>query len=356
MVDLPLLVPETQQRELLGRKKSREYRHQQKATRNELLRQEASLRQELIALRRLRKEETTKFEATQTHSFLLLRDLAKRLREERKIAERRQQQLIGLINNQTIYIKTIRDTVGKQLSTAMALVRTPYSRRIGSPTGAENYAFYIQGLDASFQITNEVFRAYNALFAGETRSVHKQVTEGVVEYFSPRSRAILPMSPLKAGDALWRVSAQHFAKYEGFVQYEDVQDPDNTLIESFIDSCVLETGMEVKVRQHFISRRFQFDNQVFITWHFVSEGIGVFSGLRMDETGWMRMKPSGSRTEPGTVLEMCICRAPPRATETILDESVANDVYKGLQRISERTLDSVLASSEAALLLLEDME
>eukprot|EP00644_Phytophthora_capsici_P016910 jgi/Phyca11/574072/estExt2_Genewise1.C_PHYCAscaffold_590108 len=240
----------------------------------------------------------------------------------------------------------------------MALARSTYNQRIGSPTGAENYAFYIQGLNASFKITNEVFRAYDALFAGETRSVHKQVTDGVVEYFSPRSRVVLPLSSLKAGDILWRIGLQLDSEKEGYVRYEDVPDPNNTLVKSYIESIVLETGVKVKVRQHFISRRFQFDNQVFMTWHFVSEGIGVFSGLRADETGWIRLKPSTSLTEPGSVLEMCVRRAPPSSTGMKFDESVANNFYNGaLQQRSESILDNVVTSAEATSLgnLLEEM-
>ncbi|KAG1712383.1 hypothetical protein DVH05_000131 [Phytophthora capsici] len=332
------LFPETQQKKLLGPAKSREYRRQQKAIRKELRRQEASLRHELTTLQLSKKDEFAKLDACRSHRFLLLRDLAERLREERKIAELRQQQLISLINNQTIYINTIRATVGKQLSTAMALVRSPSNQRIGSPTGAASYATYIQGLDASFQITNEVFRAYDALFASGTCSAYKQVTDGVVEYFSPRSRVVLPMSPFKAGDTLWRAGSQHYNKKEGFVRYEDGQDLDNTVTESFIESTVLETGMQVKVRQHFIARRFQFDNQVFMIWHFISEGMGVFNEMKSEETGWIRLEPSVSPEEPGTVLEMCICRAPLSST----DEAAANAFYKGLQQISENTLDSVV--------------
>ncbi|KAG1692564.1 hypothetical protein DVH05_025316 [Phytophthora capsici] len=236
--------PEIQQRKLFGPEKSREYRRQQKTIRNKLLRQEASLRQELIALRLSKMEQ---FDATRPQCSLLLRDLAERLREERKNAERRQQQLIGLINNQALYIKTIRDTVSKQLSTAMALVRSPYSQRIGSPTGAENYAIFTQALNDSFQTTREVFRAYDALFAGEMSSVHKQVPSDVVGYFSPRSRVALPITPLEAGDTLWRVGFQHDTEKEGYVRYEGVQDPEkNTLIKSYIDDVVLETGIQVK--------------------------------------------------------------------------------------------------------------
>ncbi|KAG1697259.1 hypothetical protein DVH05_016546 [Phytophthora capsici] len=360
MDHLPALesIPETQQRKLVGPEKSRAYRRQQKAMRKELLRQEASLRQELTALQLLKKEELAKVDATRPHCYLLWRDVAQRQRTERKMAQDRQQQLLSLLSNQTLYIKTIRDTVGERLGAAMALVRSPYRQNIACPTGPVNYAAYVQGLEASFQVTNNIFQAYDALFAGGPLSVHKQVTDGVVEYYSPRSRVTLPMSPLKAGDTLWRTSLQYNTKKEGYVRYEGNWDADNTLIENYLDPIVLESGTQVTVRQHFIARRFRFDNQVFMTWHFISEGNGDFSVLRADETGWCRLEPSSSPMEPGSVVEMCICRTLPSSSETKFAKSVANDFYRGLQRISRYTLDSVVTAAEATLLgnLLEEVE
>lgn len=106
--------------------KSRTYRIDQKALREDLRRQEKELRKELLRLEKRAKERKAKENAGWYTGLFLWRDLANRLRVERDTAESQQQKLRFLINNQATYIDILREVLTKRCTGPIVVREQPH--------------------------------------------------------------------------------------------------------------------------------------------------------------------------------------------------------------------------------------
>lgn len=89
---------------------------------------------------------------------------------------------------------------------------------------------------------------------------------------------------METSNTLWHLYLQNFSSKPDYQQY-DVGDLNNTLVASFSDAPVLESGETVQIRQRCVVRRFVQGNRILSTWKFGFEGEGIFSGLMANETG-----------------------------------------------------------------------
>ncbi|KAG7384946.1 hypothetical protein PHYPSEUDO_002092 [Phytophthora pseudosyringae] len=173
------------------------------------------------------------------------------------------------------------------------------------------------------------------------QATHKSGTDDVVEYFYPRSNIVLPFS---LRSSLWELGENRYCNRPAFERYLNVEDPNNTVVARFVARNVLNTGTIGQKQQQFIARRFVEDDRIVITWKFISEGDGIFSGMKVDETEWWRLLPSTDVAEAGTVVEMWTHRVPMQCRDLPSRESAMDEFHDVLQANSEETLDDVVAS------------
>ncbi|ETL88114.1 hypothetical protein L917_12783 [Phytophthora nicotianae] len=307
--------------------RSRTYRLGQKMIRDDLRRQEVELRQQLLSLRREIKAKSVGPNASGYMAFLLWRDLAARLQQEREDAETQQQELRVMANRQAMYISALRDIVTKKIGDPII---SPFTMEPVAP-----FSKYIQQLETSFHQTDEVFRAD-----------YKHEAD---KRFYVRSRLVLPSSLSEANSVMWQLGQQHFRDSQDYMGY-DIDDPKRTIVTNFRDTNVLETGETFQLSRWCIVRQFVQDDHIVNTWKCISEGGGIFSGIKVDERGWCRLYSSEDVMEPGTVVEMCVHRVPIHTGNPTPQESIVDTFHNLLQKISQETLVNLVANLESVVL------
>ncbi|GMF18323.1 unnamed protein product [Phytophthora lilii] len=221
--------------------KCRAYRRRQKATREELKRQVIELSEALSRLQQSKRTEQAILATTREPSFHLWRDFAIRERTERMCAEERQQQ-------QAMYIDTLRKVLGKRVGCSLdsGFYDGSQKRHCSATTEADDSAPYICELETKYHQIDEVLGARNVphfldLWC-QVNSVYRRHSDGKVEYFQHLSKVVLPSSLDEANRSFWKIGEQQFCKKPNFVRHNDVKDPKNTTVVTFVEEDILPTG------------------------------------------------------------------------------------------------------------------
>ncbi|EEY62810.1 uncharacterized protein PITG_15237 [Phytophthora infestans T30-4] len=147
------------------------------------------------------------------------------------------------------------------------------------------FARYIHELNTRYYLyTDEVFKATDL---SHSHDIDQTVElDGGVKFFYPRSKLALPSSVSETSNTLWKLGEHLFNDKQSYVQHHNVEDSNNTLVVSFTDTNVLETGDTVQISHWYVARRFIQDKRVVIGWKHIFQGEGILCGLKEDETGW----------------------------------------------------------------------
>ncbi|OWZ00611.1 hypothetical protein PHMEG_00028157 [Phytophthora megakarya] len=346
----PSVVEEAEKRRKRGIVKCRAYRFRLKAEFDELRNQDTKLNQELSRLRKIRKEEKINRDATQTSAYLLWRDLAVRLGVERKHSEAQRKQLRFLVDNQDMYIGILREILSKKSCGLIPSIDcNEYGCNVNKYLPSALLDRYMQELEARFLQTDDVFNGLDPSSLYNVQHVVKQGSYGVVKHFYPKSKVVLPFSLSETASTMWKLGHRYFSDKERFL-FHGVNDTANSFATSFVDTNVLETGEEFKRVQRLIARQFVQDDQIVIVWKVIFIGDGLLRGVRADETGWCRLKPSGDKWEPGTVIEMCAHRGLTGFDSSAPVESTITEFLDVLKENSRGILADLVDSLESILL------
>ncbi|ETL34873.1 hypothetical protein L916_12946 [Phytophthora nicotianae] len=343
-----LVVPDTRNAKLRKRKtrriiKCRVYPSGSKAECDELRRQEADLRQEMLRLQQLNKAEKEKHDACQSHAYWIWKDLASRLRVERDDAEAQQQQLRSTMLNQAMYIDTLLKIMDEQSSNSTWFV--------DNNEPPESFNRPIQELEARFLQTDAVFQAASSSLSRDiSRATDQGGTDGGVHFFYPQLRLVLPSPLHETSNTLWQLGQCLFSDKPDYVEYYSIKDPEHTFIATFVDTNVLETGDILRSSQLYIARRFVQDNRIVIIWRLIIKGNDSFQGIKSDETGWCRFLPSEDAMEPGTTIEVCIHRVPVHSTAPVSCELDVSLFFSLVHETSQDILTKVVSTMENVLL------
>ncbi|KAI9990895.1 hypothetical protein PInf_018512 [Phytophthora infestans] len=175
----------------------------------------------------------------------------------------------------------------------------------------------------------------------------RDVNDLSVTHFIRSTKMLNPSTFASACQEMWTMAKQHKQADDAQV-YSVGKDVKNTLAIWHRVSKHHASGKTASIRPLLVVRRFAADDKMVIVWRVLAQGEGIFQGIRADETGWCRLRPSTNAAEPGTWIELYARRTILHYKDRQLDAETArrfNDVLQsdpgkyqegkleGLQRI-----------------------
>ncbi|RLN91541.1 hypothetical protein BBJ28_00021147 [Nothophytophthora sp. Chile5] len=251
------------------------------------------------------------------------RAIAMRQLEGRRTAEQQQRRLKLAVTSRGNLIKDVESMLRKRLREVEANGggSSPCSskRPRAEPSDTRLFEAYLEELDPIFAQTDEVFRTCETepTSGAFLSSKPPKKRDGDTEYFENLGVLVVPFGFQRTCGALWELTHQPYRQHDR-EQYSGVHDPENTLAVRFRVKCRLQTGGDVSILTHFVSRRYiEAERTVFI-WRELWEGEGDLEGMHSDETGWCILEPLESAvaaphtsTEgPTTLIQTCVRLVP----------------------------------------------
>ncbi|KAG7393993.1 hypothetical protein PHYBOEH_005948 [Phytophthora boehmeriae] len=322
----------------------RMYRERRKNERNYLESQEIKLFQELVQIRQAMAEEKAKIDAGRSPSYLMWKSIAMQQLEQRLSAEEEQRQLLALVGAQASYIQRINAPEVPPASNHSDAMHHTKRQRVEDIEVALCSA-YIQQLESNYERIGELMDECGIADLLETvvYSVHRRPSDGEVEFFQRLHQYVEPHSLHQTAELLWTLGGNKFRGRGQHEQYVAVPDPENTVAMKFRETFMLETGAMASLLHRHVARRWFGDGRLCIAWILVTEGEGVLNGLCLEETGWIRLRPSTATNEPGTQIEMCVRQVPMLFKDPMQrDQSVAKQFHDLTQRLSDGTATEVI--------------
>ncbi|GMF24364.1 unnamed protein product [Phytophthora lilii] len=148
---------------------------------------------------------------------------------------------------------------------------------------------------------------------------------------------------------MWTLAKLHH-RLQDREDYHGLGCPDDTVVIRYRLVRTLVTGAKVSVMQRYIFRRFVGEDHTVFIWKTYSEGEGIFAGLLLEETGWVRHQPSDE--DGSTVVGVCVRQVPMRFGSSSPSQSEAQEFNSVMQ--SSLDEDAQAITSTLSRLLLEE--
>ncbi|POM73510.1 Hypothetical protein PHPALM_9637 [Phytophthora palmivora] len=142
---------------------------------------------------------------------------------------------------------------------------------------------------------------------------------------------------------LWQIAFMTH-RQENREQFNDIEDPENTVAIKFRITTRLNSGVIASVLQSVVTRRYQEGKRMVLAWRSLTEGEGLFTGMVAEETGWCVATPTRGND---TLLRTCMRHVPmhfrgiimhnPEAkqfTSFVLDTG-SNDIFETTIKLEE---------------------
>ncbi|KAG2507326.1 hypothetical protein JM16_009011 [Phytophthora kernoviae] len=156
-------------------------------------------------------------------------------------------------------------------------------------------------------------------------SVRRRESDGKIEFFQQLNKYMEPFTLRETAATLWDMSKTQLSGRGLHERCIDVEDPKNIFV-----------------------TKFQAERIVHV-WRTIIEGEGKFSGKCLEETGWVRLRPSPEMAEPGTLIEMCIRKFPRHLKSSKSDDGVGQ-FHEAVQGIGDTTEAEIISLMENVLI------
>ncbi|KAG7393984.1 hypothetical protein PHYBOEH_005939 [Phytophthora boehmeriae] len=331
--------------------KRRMYRERRKNERQYLRCQEIELSRDLVRLRQAKEDKRRKFNASRSPAYFVWKAIATQEQEQRLLAEAEQQQLAMMVGAQATYIQsmTVRAKTARDQENALCDTKR---QRVGDTEVALCNA-YIRQLESYYERFDELMDECGIADLPETESIAHSVhrgSDGEVEYFQRLHQYVEPHPLHRTAVSLWELGEK---KFRGRGQHEKcvaVPDPANTVVMKFREATKLETGATVSLLHRHIVRRWSEDDRILVAWVTVTEGEGPFNGMCIEETGFVRIRPSTRTESPGTQIEICARQAPMHfKSRKPLGCTIAKQFHTVTENLSQGNATEVIHSMENLL-------
>ncbi|OWY93362.1 hypothetical protein PHMEG_00037272, partial [Phytophthora megakarya] len=127
---------------------------------------------------------------------------------------------------------------------------------------------------------------------------------------------------------------------------------DDSLALKFRLQHTLATGSTVSILNQKLSRRFRENDRVVFMWKGFWEGEDIYSGIDVDETGWISVRPYSDGSRSGALVECCLRQFPASCLTVKGTESAVKDFHEMMQHESNQDVNEINRTLDK--LLLED--
>ncbi|GMF24361.1 unnamed protein product [Phytophthora lilii] len=262
-------------------------------------------------LARLQEENELKKQRCDTN---LARALALVQRDHLRRSKEDQTNLVAAVSNQAAYLSILRglfpasDSITMKHETSFSIAS---SLQVNMKANRVLFGEHLRQVIAAHDQVDDVFREYDVLAMpdGMACSMRTPYTTGGTEYFQHFNKFSQPFSVKQTQQAWWRLASLS-GVIENRENYDDIADPNDTVILRVRLVRKLVTGAEISIIQRYICRRVVEENRALLTWKTFSEGEGIFAGMQLEETGWACLQPS--MDGDSTVIGVCVRQSPMR--------------------------------------------
>ncbi|KAG7383218.1 hypothetical protein PHYBOEH_010017 [Phytophthora boehmeriae] len=342
-------------RRAMEAKKRRVSRQREKVARDALLHHYQALTNELVRLKQAKEAEHARLVSLRTPQFYQWRKVAKKQLHERLHAEEEQKYLSGLVTAQSNYINAIEVEARKRsdepnvLKNDAITISDKKNLCITAPVEEEICNAYMQELRVNYEQLDAFFEEIDIAELREAVQNTVQMREdGEIEFYQQLTKSVEPFSLRKTATTFWDVSvAQILGRgcHEHFTS-----GPANTFATKFRETIVSKTGVTVPLLQRSVAQRFLEDDRVVHVWKQITEGEGEFSGLYMEETGWLRLRLSTEATGPETTIEMCTRKFPKSLKSPSVNGEIVRQFHEVLRNVGDKTKTDIVSWTQNALL------
>ncbi|ETP11101.1 hypothetical protein F441_13370 [Phytophthora nicotianae CJ01A1] len=329
----------------LSRRRQR-YRQRQKQAREELRRQERELSTQVQVITETRKGAKT----TARTDLVLAKSFWKRValhqREQRHHVEAEKKRLAAIVNAQAKYIETMGDVVREFLTLPSCGYTIPRSvvydkvddrkwlRLKSSDTAL--YEAYLQDLYDSHGRVDKVLNecGIDSLPVNTISSLHRHNPDGGVEYVQLVNKFLQPFSFEDTCSSLWKIADLPYRHIDREV-FRDIPDSDNTVAVKFRVKKMLSKDTSVSILKRVVARRFDHEDRVVMIWKVFWEGEGIFSGMDIDETAWVCIRPYCDDSHIGAMTETCTRQVPVQYLTSRKKYPTVQAFWKMTQEVNE---------------------
>ncbi|OWZ03140.1 hypothetical protein PHMEG_00025180 [Phytophthora megakarya] len=288
------------------------------------------------------------------------RGMAAQQQELRMQSETEQMRLVAFIQSQAAYINNLNYVLRAQpgshitglvKSSVQPLDNLKWLRLKSSDTAL--YELYLKEVSESYAQVDRVFEecGMDSMIAGSVSSLRRINSDGSVEYTQYVYKLLQPFCFEDTCNNMWE-SSKLFHRGIDREVYQDISDSGNTIAFKFRLKRSLEAGSSVSILKRVLARRFYDNGRVVITWKIFSEGEGVFSGMDVDETAWVSIRPCSDEATSGALMEICSRQVP----SSFITDNPNDTAVKEFKKMMERAVKEDERESIRILkkLLLED--
>ncbi|POM60446.1 hypothetical protein PHPALM_30702 [Phytophthora palmivora] len=251
-------------------------------------------------------------------------------------AEEEQVRLKDAVDDQAIYLATLRALVPKHLYDWIAITETTRAAIVSSHqvNMQANHVLFAEHLRQVFSAYTQVGTVFGGIDLttmpdGMTTSGRSPNADEALGYFRHFNKCTLPFSFKQTHEAWWNMTNLNQWLQDGD-GYANLADPNDTVILRLHLVRTLPTGITVSIKQRYILRRFVEETRAVFMWKTYSEGEGPFTGFFVEETGWAHLQPS---TDGSTIVGVCVDQAPMQLNASKLRTTDSEQFYSLMQSL-----------------------
>ncbi|CAH0476893.1 unnamed protein product [Peronospora belbahrii] len=284
------------------------------------------------------------------------RDLAIDEREKLLQSETERAQLLAAVEAKASCIEEVCKQLSRDKPTAIPAKSIPTVRktRTSPPFDYTMFRGHLWRVYESYALVDEIYDN-DSMTDGLHSTVKRRELDGEIEYFEYRKKFTQPFQYNHTERTLWKLARLNHRQQDR-EEFEEVADPNDTIVVRFRLVQTLTCGSTVSVLQRNVVRRFVENNRTVHVWKTHSEGEGIFRGMHSDETGWVFLQPSLDHET--TEVMMCVRQAPMKLIisnasdarieefHEILQRSVSDDMFEITSELDKLLLEDTLAGIE----------
>ncbi|ETL34802.1 hypothetical protein L916_13012 [Phytophthora nicotianae] len=98
---------------------------------------------------------------------------------------------------------------------------------------------------------------------------------------------------------------------------------------------MLSKDTSVSILKRVVARRFDHEDRVVMIWKVFWEGEGIFSGMDIDETAWVCIRPYSDDSHIGAMTETCTRQVPVQYLTSRKKDPTVQAFWKMTQEVNE---------------------
>ncbi|KAJ8537352.1 hypothetical protein ON010_g13245 [Phytophthora cinnamomi] len=275
------------------------------------------------------------------------------------VTEKDKARLLTILNSQATYLESLGLTLRECPSWPASVIAGTSSEQCDrlddrrwlrlKSSDAAVYDIFLQDVKDSYTRIDRVFEEceVGSLAIGSASSLRLHHPNGGVKYTQYVTKWLQPFSFEDGCTKLWTLCGLPHRQIDR-QEYKDSSDPENTIVLKFRMRKTLNCGSTVSILKRIVVRRIVESERVVIVTKIFSEGEGIFSGMDIDETWWVSIRPYADGLTKGALLEACTRRVP---VEYIIANS-EDFAVKAFQAMSE---EAIIEDERECVRLLEKL-